>query len=106
VKAKWEDPRLQEGWAISTIMLLLGLAAFLAYRVLGEEHRRAVGRAVRPAFILGAVGLCFGFFGPMILSPEANQGSLLGVYITGPTGFAVGLLLGVVREVLRRHATI
>jgi hypothetical protein len=36
--------------------------------------------------------------GPMILKPDANQGPLLGTFITGPTGFVVGLIYGVVRE--------
>jgi len=45
---------------------------------------------------LGAVGFACGFFGPIALDPGANQGPLLGIFITGPGGAAVGLVAGVV----------
>ena len=35
---------------------------------------------------LGLIGLVGGFFGPLLLTPEANQGPLLGIFITGPLG--------------------
>lgn len=43
---------------------------------------------------LGITGFAAGFFGPIILNPDANQGPLLGLFITGPGGAAGGLLLG------------
>jgi hypothetical protein len=43
--------------------------------------------------ILGAVGFAAGFFGPMIFVPEANQGPLVGIFMSGPAGVALGLLL-------------
>ncbi len=43
---------------------------------------------------LGAVGFSCGFFGPLIFSPEANQGPLLGILIAGPIGAALGLAMG------------
>jgi hypothetical protein len=43
---------------------------------------------------LGVSGFAAGFFGPIILRPEANQGPMLGIFITGPGGAALGLLLG------------
>ena len=48
------------------------------------------------ALILGAVGFFAGFLGPLTFSPDANQGPLLGIFITGPGGFLFGLVLGVV----------
>ncbi len=50
-------------------------------------------------------GVCFaaGFFGPMILAPGANQGPLLGIFFTGPLGFALGLVWGLWREFRRRR---
>ena len=42
------------------------------------------------ATILGGIGFCGGFFGPMIFAPDANQGPLLGIFITGPLGFVLG----------------
>ena len=34
------------------------------------------------ALALGAVGFACGFFGPIALNPGANQGPLLGLFIT------------------------
>lgn len=46
------------------------------------------------AALAGGVGFMLGFFGPMIIAPGANQGPLLGIFITGPLGFALGFPLG------------
>ena len=43
---------------------------------------------------LGIVGFTFGFFGPMIFTPDSNQGPLLGIFITGPLGAVAGGLIG------------
>ena len=48
------------------------------------------------ALLLGAVGFSAGFFGPIILNPDANQGPLVGILITGPGGLIVGAVLGAV----------
>lgn len=44
--------------------------------------------------VLGATGFLCGFIGPMLLAPEANQGPMLGLFITGPGGAILGLALG------------
>jgi hypothetical protein len=36
------------------------------------------------ALSLGIVGFAAGFFGPIALNPDANQGPLLGIFVTGP----------------------
>jgi hypothetical protein len=43
---------------------------------------------------LGGTGFAAGFFGPIALNPEANQGPLVGLLITGPFGALAGLVLG------------
>jgi hypothetical protein len=43
--------------------------------------------------ILSAAGFCAGFFGPMIFAPDANQGPLVGIFMSGPGGAILGLLL-------------
>jgi hypothetical protein len=48
---------------------------------------------------LGLVGFAAGFFGPMIFAPGANQGPLLGIFITGPVGFLMGLVLWSVSKI-------
>jgi hypothetical protein len=49
---------------------------------------------------LGVAGFLAGFLGPLIVNPDANQGPLLGIFITGPGGALAGLLLGAVSQML------
>jgi hypothetical protein len=44
--------------------------------------------------IIGSIGFISGFLGPMIFSPSSNLGPLLGIFITGPIGFLIGLVGG------------
>lgn len=83
------------------IVLLLVVGAFLLNRgAFGEHARGTVRRAMKPALLLGAIGFALGFFGPLVWAPDANQGPLLGIFITGPGGFVVGLAYGLLRELL------
>ena len=50
---------------------------------------------------LGAVGFACGFVGPMVFSPDANQGPLLGLLITGPGGALLGAALGLIVGLVR-----
>lgn len=50
--------------------------------------------ALRGGCLLGGIGFVAGYVGPIIFMPESNQGPLLGIFITGPGGFVLGLLLG------------
>lgn len=88
---------------MGTILLLLLLGTVVAVRY-GAFGRRwwMSDRPLIPALALGAIGFGLGFFGPMILAPDANQGPLLGIFITGPVGFCLGLAWGVWKE-WRRH---
>ena len=49
---------------------------------------------VMGALVTGAIAFVGGFFGPMIFAPGANQGPLLGIFITGPLGFLLGAVGG------------
>jgi hypothetical protein len=42
------------------------------------------------SFGAGTVGFLGGFLGPIIFMPDANQGPMLGIFITGPLGFVLG----------------
>lgn len=48
------------------------------------------------ALILGGLGLSIGFLGPILFAPDANQGPLLGIFLTGPVGFVLGAIGGYV----------
>lgn len=43
--------------------------------------------------VVGGFGFLTGFLGPIIFAPEANQGPLLGIFITGPLGVFAGIVL-------------
>ena len=51
----------------------------------------------------GAIAFVAGFFGPILLMPGANQGPLLGIFITGPLGFLLGGIGGAVSWARRRR---
>lgn len=54
----------------------------------------------RWAMTIGGIGFAVGFFGPIALNPDANQGPLVGIFISGPGGAFLGLLLWIaVRQV-------
>lgn len=53
-----------------------------------------LGMMLRWGLIIGAIAFLCGFVGPVIFTPEANQGPLLGIFITGPIGFLIGLVVG------------
>lgn len=60
-----------------------------------------IGYPLIAAGVVGVVGFVAGFFLPIVLSPDANQGPLLGILITGPGGAVLGLTLGAVAALLR-----
>ncbi len=60
----------------------------------------------RWAVVLGVVGFVCGFVGPMVFSPDANQGPMLGIFITGPGGALLGAMLGVIVGAARPPAAV
>ena len=65
------------------------------------ETMRLLKFAFLGGILLGGVGFLAGFIGPIIFRPEANQGPLLGIFITGPLGFILGAVLGAVVALFR-----
>lgn len=54
-----------------------------------------LGRSMlKGAGLLGGIGFLGGYVGPMVFAPDANQGPLLGIFITGPAGFLLGAIAG------------
>ena len=53
----------------------------------------------------GLIGFSLGFFVPMLIDPTSGNGPLLGIFITGPGGFVVGLLIGAIRAHIRKSDT-
>jgi len=84
-------------WIANVVSLLCAVGAgWYAWNRLGEAEPGLVSSTMQGAMVLGAIGFCGGFFGPMIFAPEANQGPLLGLFITGPLGFVLGGIGGAV----------
>ena len=85
------------GGLISTPIALLAAIGigFWAWRVL-EAIRGLFTHVVVGALATGVIGFAAGFFGPMIFRPQANQGPLVGVFITGPLGLVLGAIGGFV----------
>ena len=59
---------------------------------------------LRYAVILGVIGFVGGYVGPVIVTPEANQGPLLGIFITGPLGFILGGIIGLIVAFVRERS--
>jgi hypothetical protein len=92
-------------WLLGPVALVL--AAWAARRLwlrLGDAPPAGVFACMAlGAAILGGAGFAIGFFGPMVWAPDANQGPLLGIFITGPAGFVLGALAGLVVSLRRRN---
>lgn len=46
----------------------------------------------RTGWIVGGIGLALGYVGPLVITPKATLGPLLGILVTGPLGFVLGAL--------------
>jgi len=58
--------------------------------------------AIRGGCLLGGIGFVAGYVGPIVFMPESNQGPLLGIFITGPLGFLIGLVAGAIGALVRK----
>ena len=70
------------------------LVARFVWRRTGSSAGGPASFVFAGALMVGALGFIAGFFGPMLLTPEANQGPLLGLFITGPAGLVLGAVGG------------
>src|SRR5438093_3663574 len=80
----WENP-LALG-----LIAASALSCGFALRGDGAKSRVMMNSALVGAIVVGGIALVLGFFGPLILTPKSNLGPLLGIFTTGPLGFAIG----------------
>jgi len=89
--------------------LLAGYLAFKVWNKTGTKTKSNIGTYILyGAMGLGVSGFLIGFFGPLIFMPGANQGPLLGIFITGPGGVVLGAIGGAilweVKKIQRKKA--
>jgi hypothetical protein len=53
-----------------------------------------IGSIFIGGLVVGSIGFVVGFIGPIVFNPTANQGPLLGIFITGPLCFIIGAIIG------------
>jgi len=88
-----------DGWIfwVPVTLWLLTMSVLCWWSTLSGHQaasRAGIRASWRIGWIVGAVGLAIGFVGPLVISPKASLGPLLGILITGPLGFVVGALGG------------
>lgn len=84
-------------WGSEVLALLCAATiSFILWGVLKKKDPGPVSYTFSGAVLFGTLGFSAGFFGPLIFVPEANQGPLLGLFITGPLGFIAGGIAGLV----------
>lgn len=79
-----------------------GTAAWYVWKKSASTDTGLAQSVIYGAFMVGGISFCAGFFGPMIFAPGANQGPMLGLFITGPLGFIAGGVGGFVYWLVKR----
>lgn len=76
---------------IITLVISILIGSFLWF-ITDNVSKRFTNKLFITAIIIGVIGFAIGFIGPIIFTPEANQGPLLGIFVTGPLSFVAGLI--------------
>ena len=91
----------------NVISLLIAVVfGFFVYKKLGKISNSLVVSILLGGVIAGPFGFIVGFFGPIIITPGANQGPLLGILFTGPISFVLGLIGGGIYWLVKRKYSI
>ena len=89
--------------ASATVATVCWWFTFLGHRPLS---RRRIACAAWGGVALGGLSLLGGFCAGPLLYPESNLAPLLGVFITGPLGFALGVVAGWLWGLVRVRTTL
>jgi hypothetical protein len=96
---------IESRWIPSVIAWLCAIGVgWYVWKKLGSTPDELIASILLGAIVLGAIGFCGGFFGPMLFAPQANQGPLLGIFVTGPLGFLLGAVGGGLYWVLYKQS--
>ena len=90
---------------VAVLAAMLGVAAIVLYTS-DACSRDGLLRTVLWGAGLAVIGFISGYVGPALLS-ESPQGPLLGIFLTGPAGAALGCVIGATRSIrlARQHGT-
>jgi di/tricarboxylate transporter len=85
-------------------VVAFAISAGVTLSKVGTQWRHDLIQIFAWGAALAVVGFAVGFLGPAVLS-ASPQGPLLGIFVTGPAGAALGCVLGAVRSVRKaeRH---
>ena len=89
--------------AFATAVLAALFVGWYVWKQPSPLHAGLGGSVFLGAVVTGAIAFSAGFFGPMIFMPSANQGPLLGIFITGPLGVIVGAVGGAAYWAVRKR---
>lgn len=87
----------RDGWLfwVPVALWLLTMGVLWWWTAFAEAQpamRSRIGTTWRIGWIVGGIGLALGFVGPLLVTPNASLGPLLGILITGPAGFVLGAI--------------
>src|SRR6266567_6671745 len=95
-------PLGEQRWIANVISLTCAAGAgWFVWVKTASVSDSAISTTILGAVIFGGIGFTGGFFGPIIFTPGANQGPLLGIFITGPAGFVLGGIAGFVYWIMK-----
>jgi zinc transporter ZupT len=88
---------------VAVLVVIFGVASIVLYTS-GAARRDSFQRTILWGVGLAIVGFVSGFVGPALLS-DSGQGPLLGIFLTGPAGAALGCVIGATRSIhsVRKH---
>ena len=86
-------------------LLVAAGAGWFIWKKLGDASPDLISTVVKGAVLVGGIGFTIGFFGPIIFAPGANQGPLLGLFVTGPGGFVLGAVGGLIYWFINERET-
>jgi len=89
---------------LGSLLCALG-AGWFVWIKLATPHNGVISSIFLGACLVGGIGFTAGFFGPIIFTPVANQGPLLGIFFTGPIGFLLGGIGGLLYWAVRGRTT-
>jgi len=93
-------------WLGAAFGLGVGTMAFLGwwFALHGQHEASRINLlcSLLGGLLIGGISFALGFFGPIIFMPQSNQGPLLGIFITGPIGFVIGVVVGAIVGHIRR----